>query len=86
MYAGMKVIDDTHQNPGTGWNGDTVQVMFSQGWDASANSLTGDIGSTGGLIEYNYGISTVVIASAMETNGAPSPRSSFPCSSRSCSP
>eukprot|EP01051_Picozoa_sp_SAG22_P022061 SAG22_NODE_5134_length_1079_cov_3.641837_2_plen_275_part_01 len=44
LYLGIKVFDDTHQNPGSGWNGDTVQVAF-----AAASRA-------GGVILYNYGL------------------------------
>ena len=29
LYMGTNTIDDTHQNPGSGWNGDTLQIAFT---------------------------------------------------------
>lgn len=29
LFIGAKVIDDTHQNPGNGWNGDSMQFLFT---------------------------------------------------------
>ena len=29
LYMGINTIDDTHQNPGSGWNGDTLQIAFT---------------------------------------------------------
>ena len=29
LYVGVVVTDDTHQNPGDGWNGDSIQMVFS---------------------------------------------------------
>merc|ERR1719424_792544 len=29
LFMGVKTIDDTHQNPGSGWNGDTLQIAFT---------------------------------------------------------
>ena len=38
LYYATKVIDDQHQNPGSGWNGDSVQIMFS---DATHQGFAG---------------------------------------------
>jgi hypothetical protein len=38
LYYATKVIDDQHQNPGSGWNGDSVQIMFS---DAACQGFAG---------------------------------------------
>ena len=43
LHAGVKVFDDTHENSGTGWNGDSVMFMF-------ANAAVG-------MIQYNFGMS-----------------------------
>ena len=29
LYIGVVVTDDTHQNPGNGWNGDSIQMVFA---------------------------------------------------------
>ena len=29
VFASINVKDDSHQNPGSGWNGVTVQIMFT---------------------------------------------------------
>ena len=29
LYIGVVVTDDTHQNGGSGWNGDTIQMVFA---------------------------------------------------------
>ena len=29
LYVGVVVTDDTHQNPGNGWNGDSIQMVFA---------------------------------------------------------
>ena len=29
LYMGTNTIDDTHQNQGSGWNGDTLQIAFT---------------------------------------------------------
>ena len=29
LYVGVVVTDDTHQNPGDGWNGDSIQMVFA---------------------------------------------------------
>jgi hypothetical protein len=44
LYCGIKVVDDTHENAGSGWDGDSVQVAFADGT------------RTGSLILYNYGL------------------------------
>ena len=50
LYLGIKVIDDTHDNDGNsvtkGWNGDSVQVAFT------------DAGRSGALTRYNFGFQT----------------------------
>ena len=48
LYMGLKTIDDTHQNPGSGWNGDTIQIAFT---NADRDLPAGD------MILYNYGLS-----------------------------
>jgi hypothetical protein len=47
MYLGVKVTDDTHQNPGNGWNGDSLQISFT---NAARDAPQGD------MILYNYGL------------------------------
>ena len=47
LYMGVNAIDDTHQNPGDGWNGDTLQIAFTD----AARTLPG-----AEMILYNYGI------------------------------
>merc|ERR1719162_1920688 len=66
IWAGVKVIDDTHQNPGSGWNGDSVQIMFSNqartGWaDWGSNPQGGATAPKNmvedmGFILFNYGL------------------------------
>ena len=29
LYMGTNTIDDSHQNRGSGWNGDTLQIAFT---------------------------------------------------------
>ena len=48
---GIKVIDDTHENKGSGWDDDSVQVAFSP-----AASWTDGSKRTGTEILYNYGL------------------------------
>jgi hypothetical protein len=60
LYAGLKVFDDTHQNPGSGWNGDAVEVMFANAartGSSSANKGTGEIDTPSGMICYKFGMS-----------------------------
>jgi hypothetical protein len=45
VYVGVVVTDDTHQNPGHGWNGDSVQMTFA---NAAQDTVT---------FLYNYGLS-----------------------------
>eukprot|EP01051_Picozoa_sp_SAG22_P008461 SAG22_NODE_645_length_8202_cov_5.985684_3_plen_906_part_00 len=47
LYMGLKTIDDTHQNAGIGWNGDTLQIAFT---NAARDTPGGD------MILYNYGL------------------------------
>ena len=57
LYCGMKVYDDTHQNPGSGWNGDSVQVMFTnEARSKDGNTLTNEMASPGGIVSFNYGL------------------------------
>ena len=51
-YMGINVLDDTHQNAGSGWNGDTVQVMFTNA-ERIGRAQTG---TAAGMILYNYGL------------------------------
>jgi hypothetical protein len=48
LYMGVKTFDDTHQNPGSGWNGDTLQIAFT---NAARDAPSGD------MVLYNYGLS-----------------------------
>jgi hypothetical protein len=58
IYMGTKVWDDTHQDPGGGWNGDSVQIMFTNAARSPLGTAkTGEIQSDGGMILYNYGFS-----------------------------
>ena len=58
MWCGIKVIDDTHQNPGSGWNGDSVQIMFTNAARPQGGTAkTGEIDTPAGMILYNYGLS-----------------------------
>ena len=62
-YYAAKVIDVQHQNPGSGWNGDSVQIMFSNatrqdfvGWGGyPQGGLTAprDVTDPMGVIRYN---------------------------------
>lgn len=46
LYMAVKTYDDTHQNPGDGWNGDTLQIAFTNAArDADAANM----------VLYNYG-------------------------------
>ena len=66
IYMGTKVWDDTHQDPGGGWNGDSVQIMFTNearlGFaDWGGNPQGGataprDITQKMGFLLYNYGL------------------------------
>jgi hypothetical protein len=70
LYLSVKVFDDTHQNPGSGWNGDALQMLFANAartktYDnlatgAHAGSVgttrTGEIDTPGGMIMYNFGM------------------------------
>ena len=57
FYAGIKVYDDTHQNPSSGWNGDTVQIMFTNAArPQGGTATTGEIATPAGMILYNYGL------------------------------
>ena len=51
LWMGIKVIDDTHENKGSGWDGDSVQVAFSP-----AASWTDGSKRTGTEILYTYGL------------------------------
>ena len=44
VWCGIKVIDDTHENGGSGWDGDSVQMAF------------GPAERAGTMILYNYGL------------------------------
>ena len=48
MYLGVKVFDDTHQNPGSGWDGDSVQIAFTNAARTNAASE---------ILLYSYGLS-----------------------------
>ena len=45
LYVGVVVTDDTHQNPGNGWNGDSIQMVFANAAQDTVTHL------------YNYGLS-----------------------------
>jgi hypothetical protein len=45
LYVGIVITDDTHQNPGDGWNGDLVQMVFANAAQDTVTHL------------YNYGLS-----------------------------
>ena len=47
LYMGTNTIDDSHQNRGSGWNGDTLQIAFT---NAARDLPSGD------MILYNYGL------------------------------
>jgi hypothetical protein len=47
LYMGVKTYDDTHQNPGSGWNGDTLQIAFTNAARDAPSS---------NMILYNYGL------------------------------
>jgi hypothetical protein len=54
----MKVFDDTHENRGTGWQGDAVQFMFANtARTGSGSGGTGEIDTPGGMICYDLGMS-----------------------------
>ena len=45
LYVGVVVTDDTHQNTGNGWNGDSIQMVFANAAQDTVTHL------------YNYGLS-----------------------------
>ncbi|MCS5571914.1 MAG: hypothetical protein NZ789_03170, partial [Pseudomonadales bacterium] len=45
LYVGVVVTDDTHQNPGDGWNGDSIQMVFANAAQDTVTHL------------YNYALS-----------------------------
>ena len=45
LYVGVVVTDDTHQNGGSGWNGDSIQMVFANAAQDTVTHL------------YNYGLS-----------------------------
>ena len=45
LYLGIKVVDESHQNSGSGWRGDSVQVVFTNQEQNTVEYL------------YNYGLS-----------------------------
>ena len=45
LYVGVVVTDDTHQNPGNGWNGDSIQMVFANAAQDTVTHL------------YNYALS-----------------------------
>ena len=45
LYVGVIITDDTHQNPGNGWNGDSIQMVFANAAQDTVTHL------------YNYGLS-----------------------------
>ena len=45
LYVGVVVVDDTHQNGGSGWNGDAIQMVFANAAQDTVTHL------------YNYGLS-----------------------------
>ena len=45
LYIGVVVTDDTHQNGGSGWNGDSIQAVFANAAQDTVTHL------------YNYGLS-----------------------------
>ena len=47
LYLGVNAVDDIHQNPGSGWDGDTLQIAFT---NAARNAPSGE------MILYNYGL------------------------------
>eukprot|EP01052_Picozoa_sp_SAG31_P010383 SAG31_NODE_568_length_14006_cov_4.252119_3_plen_476_part_00 len=47
LFVGVKAIDDYHQNPGNGWNGDSVQIAFTNEARDAPQS---------GVYLYNYGL------------------------------
>ena len=47
VFVGVKVYDDTHQNAGSGWNGDSVQIAFTN----PARNQADDA-----VLLYNYGL------------------------------
>ena len=48
LHLGVKAVDGIHQNPGDGWNDDTLQIAFT---NAARDALSGE------MILYNYGFS-----------------------------
>ena len=53
MYMGIKAADDLHTNANSGWQGDTVQVMFTS---AARAAGTPNNGEASGIILFNYGM------------------------------
>ena len=45
LYIGVVITDDTHQNGGSGWNGDAIQMVFANAAQDTVTHL------------YNYGLS-----------------------------
>ena len=47
IYVGVKVIDDNHENSGSGWDGDSLQLVFT---NSERNAAEGD------TLLYNYAL------------------------------
>ena len=57
LYYATKVYDDTHQNGNSGWNGDSVQLMFTDAARSeSGNNGAGPNNINEGIVTFNYGL------------------------------
>merc|ERR1719230_1638674 len=64
LYMGINAVDDTHQNPGSGWNGDTVQIAFT---NAARDAPSAD------MILYNYGLNEDGVSQTVHHQSHPCP-------------
>jgi hypothetical protein len=57
LWAAIKVFDDTHENAGTGWNGDSVQIAFTTNPPGSKTIGDDRVGvDDASMLLYNYGL------------------------------
>ena len=57
LYYATKVYDDTHQNGNSGWDGDSVQLMFTDAARSeSGNNGAGPNNINEGIVTFNYGL------------------------------
>ena len=48
FFLGLKIVDDTHENVGSGWNGDSIQLMFT---NAARDETSPKIAFNAGLVD-----------------------------------